>query len=225
MSSGEERSTRLTDTEAIPELTAGEIAEREVRNGFRQQDRVSELIEDAVRSGVPRFRLRPSLFGELQALAVEGLERSPGTFRTVPVFIEGSSHNPPAPMDVPRLVEDLCDYVNENWVAATALHLGAYVMWRTNWIHPFVDGNGRTSRAIAYVVFSARLGYAVPGAPSIPALIARDKQPYYHALEAADSADSDGRIDVSEMEQLLEAHLATQLLNVLRSARDSGDAR
>lgn len=94
-------------------------------------------------------------------------------------------------------------------------------MWRTNWIHPFVNGNGRTSRAISYLVFSARLGYVVPGSPTIPDLIARDKQPYYRALEAADEADASAGIDLSAMQELLEAHLATQLLGVLQRARDS----
>ena len=95
-------------------------------------------------------------------------------------------------------------------------------MWR-HWIHPFVNGNGRTSRAISYLVFSIKLGHVMPGYPTIPDLIARDKQPYYRALEAADDADLEGRVDVSEMERLLEHHLATQLLSVLQSARESGD--
>ena len=47
---------------------------------------------------------------------------------------------------VAELVEDMCDYVNENWEAKSAIHLAAYIMWRLNWIHPFADGNGRLSR-------------------------------------------------------------------------------
>ena len=223
MSSGKRRRTRLHDLGDLPELTDEEIAEREAQNVLRQHDRLTELIQNAVREGGPRFRLRSSLFGELQAIAIDGLERAPGTFRTLPVTIEGSGHQPPPAGDVPRFIDDLCDYVNDNWEVATALHLGAYAMWRTNWIHPFVNGNGRTSRAISYMVFSTRLGHVLPGHPTIPDLIARDKQPYYRALEAADEADAEGRIDVSEMEQLLEHHLATQLLGVLRRARESAD--
>ena len=224
MSNGKRRRTRLHDLGDLPELTEAEIAEREAQNVLRQHDRLTALIHEAVREGGPRFRLRSSLFGELQAIAIDGLELSPGTFRTVPVTIDGSGHQPPPARDVPRLIDDLCDYVNDSWDAETALHLGAYAMWRTNWIHPFVNGNGRTSRAISYLVFSAKLGYVVPRSPTIPDLIARDKQPYYHALEAADDADAEERVDVSEMERLLEQHLATQLLAVLQSARESGDS-
>lgn len=223
MSNEKRRRTRLHELGDLPELTDDEIAEREAQNILRQQDRVSELIAEAVRDGAPRFRLRPSLFGELQALAVDGLELSPGTFRTVDVHIEGSDHQPPPPSAVPRLVEDLCDYVNATW-EAPALHLGAYVMWRTNWIHPFVNGNGRTSRAVSYLVFSARLGYVVPGSLTIPELIARDKPSYYRALEAADEAHTEAGTDLSEMQKLMEAHLAAQLLTVLHRARDSEGA-
>ena len=223
MSNGKRRRTRLHDLGDLPALTDDQIAEREAQNVLRQHDRLTELVQESVRDGSSRFRLRSFLLGELQAIAIDGLERSPGTFRTVTVTIEGSGHQPPLARDVPRLVDDLCDYVNDNWDTATALHLGAYAMWRTNWIHPFVNGNGRTSRAISYLVFSIKLGHVMPGYPTIPDLIARAKQPYYRALEAADDADLDGRVDVSEMERLLEHHLATQLLSVLQSARESGD--
>ena len=222
MSGGQRRRTKLHQLGDLPELTPDEIAEREAQNVLRQHDRLSEIIAEAVREGGARFRLRPSVLGELQAIAIDGLETAPGTYRTVPVEIEGSGHQPPDAGDIPRLVDDLCDYVNDNWASSTALHLGAYTMWRTNWIHLFVNGNGRTSRAISYLVFSVRLGYVVPGAPTIPDLIARDKQPYYGALEAADEADAQARVDVSEMERLLEQHLASQLLTVFDRARESG---
>ena len=223
MSNGKRRRTRLHDLRDLPALTDDQIAEREAQNVLRQHDRLTELVQESVRDGSSRFRLRSFLFGELQAIAIDGLERSPGTFRTVTVTIEESGHQPPPAREVPRLVDDLCDYVSDNWDTATALHLGAYAMWRTNWIHPFVNGNGRTSRAISYLVFSIKLGHVMPGYPTIPDLIARAKQPYYRALEAADDADLEGRVDVSEMERLLEHHLATQLLSVLQSARESGD--
>lgn len=108
-------------------------------------------------------------------------------------------------------MEELCDYVNDNWDAVEALHLAAYVMWRTNWIHPFVNGNGRTSRAVAYLVFCIKLGFLLPGSPTVPDLIARDKRPYYGALEAADAAEREGRLDVSAMEALFAGRLRTQL--------------
>lgn len=211
MSNGEARSTRPSELGELPHLTDQEIEDLESQNGLKQFDRVVEVIAEATETGAAPFRLRPSLFCELQKIAVEGLEPSPGTFRTGHVGIGGSAHEPPPPEDVPRLVEDLCDYVNGNWGAVDAVHLGAYVMWRTNWVHPFVNGNGRTSRAVAYLVFCVKLGYLVPGSPTVPELIVRNKLPYYYALEAADAAELEGRLDVSEMQGLFSDHLRTQL--------------
>ncbi len=53
---------------------------------------------------------------------------------------------------------------------------------------------------------------------SIPERIAKDKFPYYDALDAADAAWRNGELDVSKMEALLEGHLAAQLLSVHEAA-------
>jgi hypothetical protein len=59
----------------------------------------------------------------------------------------------------------------------------------------------------------------LPGIPTIPEQIAVDKTPYYAALEAADAAWADGeRVDVSELEKLLEGMLAQQLYNATTAA-------
>jgi Fic family protein len=134
-----------------------------------------------------------------------------GNFRPAGVEIKGSKHEPPGAHLVPELIEDMCDYVNEHWSSATPIHLGAYIMWRLNWIHPFADGNGRTSRILSYVVLSIRAGFVLPGTPTIPDQIVDNRNPYFDALDAADIALKEGRIDLSKMEELLGSLLAQQL--------------
>ena len=109
---------------------------------------------------------------------------------------------------------EMCDYVNKIWKRKPAMHLCSYVMWRLNWIHPFSDGNGRTTRAIAYVVLCAKLGYRLPGQVTVPELIAANKTPYYKALERADQAEKKNLVDVAAMEKLLSDLLAKQLVDV-----------
>ena len=96
-------------------------------------------------------------------------------------------------------------------------------MWRVNWIHPFFGGNGRTARAVSYLVLCARLGFRIPGTPTIPESIAAERGPYYRASQAADTAWADGRIDLSEMEALMTGLLAKQLLAVHRQATGNPD--
>jgi len=91
-------------------------------------------------------------------------------------------------------------------------------MWRLNWIHPFTDGNGRTSRALSYALLNLKLGYVIPGAPSIPAQIEKDNSHYIKALEMADAAETEGNVDVSEMEKMIRSMLAKQLLSVIDAA-------
>lgn len=211
-----DRHTRLSDTGDLPVLSDSEIAEREASNGLLQYDRVQELIRAAIDSG--SFRLRTSTILDLNRVAVDGLEPNAGNFRAVDVEIDGSQHDPPSWRDVPRLVDDLCDDVNAAWSESSALHLAAFTMWRISWIHPFTNGNGRTSRAVSYLVLCSRLKQELPGRTAIPEMIARNKTPYYRALDQADEAWAHGQVDVTAMEELLRDYLAAQLLDVINQA-------
>jgi Fic family protein len=115
---------------------------------------------------------------------------------------------------VPGEIEEMCDYINEKWAGNSPLHLAAYALWKLNWIHPFTDGNGRTARALSYLLLCARLGYRLPGKSTIPEQIAADKTPYYKALEAADKEWADKKVDLSFLEKLLADLLANQLVSV-----------
>lgn len=190
-------------------------AEAEARNGLKQYDVGIQIIQTAIER--QSFKLRPSMILGLQREALNGISIYAGNFRPAGVKIEGSKHAPPGAHQVPELVEDMCDYVNENWEASTPIHLGAYIMWRLNWIHPFADGNGRTSRIASYVVLSVRAGVLLPGTPTIPDQIVDNRKPYFDALDDADAKYREGKQDVSKMEELLGRLLAQQLASFYQS--------
>lgn len=204
--------------EPLPPLTDEERAKQEAANTLLQFDRVVELISEANRSP-NSFRLRPSIIQELNRIAINRIEAAAGRWRETPMEISGSKHEPPPWEQVPRYVDEMCEYVNDNWKSQGALHLAAYVMWRLNWIHPFVDGNGRTTRAVSYYVLCVSLGFHIPGVTTVPELIADNKFPYYDALEAADEAVKTDIIDVSEMENLIQNLLARQMYLALERAK------
>jgi Fic family protein len=191
-------------------------AELEARNGLLQFDEVIKLVGEVERGA--SFRLRPSMLQSLHRIAIQDIYDCAGNYRTAPVQIEGTDHQPPSWQDVPRLVEEMCDYVNEHWQVSTPVYLSAYLMWRINWIHPFAGGNGRTSRAVSYLALCSRLGCRLPGILTIPDQIVGNREPYYKALDAADFAWTEGTVNVAEMESLLSALLARQLTQLHTAA-------
>lgn len=221
-------STRHSHAREVELITdPDELAAREALNGLRQFDAVVEMVEYHVHPDRP-FRFRPSHLLHLHRIALEGISQYAGNWRPAGIEIAGSKHQPVGAHQVPEMIEDLCDYINAKWKDATPIHLAAYVLWRLNWIHPFTDGNGRTSRAASFLVLCLSTGYRLPGRETIPEQIANDKTPYYLALEAADEKWTNGRIDLSEMENLLSQLLARQLVGVMNDATgrslDAGDS-
>ena len=197
-----------------------ERARKEAANGLAQYDAVVSMVEQSRDERRP-FKLRLSTILGLHRVALEGISSFAGNFRPSTVEIQGSKHEPIPAHLVAAHVEEMCDYVNENWQAAAPLHLAAYMMWRLNGIHPFDDGNGRTSRAVSYLVLCMRLGYPLPGTNTIPEQISADKKPYYDALEFADAAWKQGHLDVSALEKLLGDYLSVQLVGVAEQATGS----
>lgn len=212
-----QRNSKALEAELI--LDPQRKAEAEARNGLRQYDVGLRIIMQALEWG--EFRLRPSTILTLHREALNGISAFAGNYRPAGVEIQGSRHMPPGAHQVAELVEDMCDYVNSHWSEKTAIHLAAYVMWRLNWIHPFADGNGRTSRMISYVVLCVKTGSILPGVPTIPDQIVVNRGPYFAALDAADLAWKEDRVDVSQMESLLSSLLATQLTRAFEQAGGS----
>ena len=191
--------------------------QREVENGFRQFDLTLDIIKYYLEPDRP-FALRVPLILDFQREAVDGIEANPGEIRKNVVGISKSEHSPPPPHLVSSHLTELCDFINDNWHEKTAFHLSAYAMWRLNWIHPFTDGNGRTSRALSYALLSIKLGYVLPGSPTILQQIEEDNSHYIEALEMADKAARQGNDDVTEMERMIRGMLAKQLLSVIDAA-------
>ena len=81
----------------------------------------------------------------------------------------------------------------------------------SNWIHPFVKGNGRTARAACYYLICLKHGKLLPGKKIVPERIRENRQPYYAALQAADRAWDEGKLDVSEIAKYLGELLIGQL--------------
>ncbi len=83
-----------------------------------------------------------------------------GRYRRVQVMIKGSSHMPPQPFIVAKEMEDYFIWYEENRSKMHPVILAAEMHERLVTIHPFIDGNGRTSRLIMNLILLQN-GYVI----------------------------------------------------------------
>jgi Fic family protein len=121
-------------------------------------------------------------------LAGTRLEEHAGKLRATQNWIGGSDYNPcsaefipPPPEHVEALLEDLCTFCNGDALPAVAQAAMAHGQFET--IHPFVDGNGRTGRALIHVILRRR-GLAPHVLPPVSLVLATWATDYVAGLTA-----------------------------------------
>lgn len=117
--------------------------------------------------------------------AIACLDDPAGQYRSVDVSV--GDYEPPTPDRVPSLMRDFVLVINRAWDTSSPVALAAYCLWRLNHIHPFVNGNGRTARALCYYVLCVKLGGLPRGGPILPELILRNRREYITHLKFADA--------------------------------------
>lgn len=108
-----------------------------------------------------------------------------GKYRRVQVMIKGSSHIPPQPFLVSKEIEDFFIWYETNKNALHPIILAAELHERIVTIHPFIDGNGRTSRFVMNLILLQN-GYVI-------ANIKGDydsRMQYYNAIETAQTKNN-----------------------------------
>lgn len=195
----------------------------EAENGTVQLDLIEHLVTTQ-----PGSKLRESHILELQKLAIENIYPCGGTYRDARfrVSIEGSPHQLPEAARVPLLVRDAIDTIN-NTSTLSSLDRAAYALWRFNWIHPFRGGNGRTSRAIAYLILCMDSGRMWPGTTTVPSLIYNHREEYIQALQAVDANEKgspDDPANIEPMTNFLRARLIEQVAAAIDESGSKGKA-
>ncbi|MCU1656780.1 MAG: filamentation induced by cAMP protein Fic [Pseudonocardiales bacterium] len=116
------------------------------------------------------------------------LQAQAGKIRTQQNWIGGSDYNPCAADFVPPphelvegLLDDLCAFCNGDDLPAVAQAAIAHAQFET--IHPFVDGNGRTGRALIHLVLRRR-GLALRVLPPVSLILATWARDYVTGLAA-----------------------------------------
>ncbi len=121
-----------------------------------------------------------------------------GRFRTndkvvVADMIEGDIvYTPPTYKDIPDFVDTICDFFN-NSNPRTFIHpiiKGIIIHFMVAYMHPFVDGNGRTARALFYW-YMLKENYKLTEYMSISRVISKSKASYEKAFRYTENDGND----------------------------------
>lgn len=162
----------LIQTKAILEdgLSVGGKTLREiyeVANHARAFDYVKECIAEYK-------PLDEQIVKEIHARLMENIQTG-GVYRNVEVRITGASHRPPPPSEMYRQVKEFFSALPQKQ-DMNAVELAAWTHAEFVRIHPFTDGNGRTSRMI--------MNYQLMAAGFLPVSIAKETRlEYFEALD------------------------------------------
>lgn len=207
--------TRLTLAEAeqvlsgysLPQADPNDV--RELLNYREAFDLVSEYLE----SGAP---ITEGLIREIHKRLVRGVRGDrahPGAYRLAQNYIVNSItgeiiYTPPPPGDVPALMRDLVQWLNDPGPIHPVLVSGV-AQFQLVHIHPFLDGNGRTSRLLSTLCLY-RAGYDFKRLFTISEYYDRDRAAFYAALQSVRQTD----MDLTGWLEYFVAGLATQLEEV-----------
>lgn len=162
-----------------------------IANLDRQYDFLRSIVGASLTLNRPMLSIE--VIKALNYHAISCLHTNAGEFRPCEVFLP-SGLPLPAPHRVPALMAMFVDEVNRGWGESGFDPVGAaaFVLWRLNVIHPFINGNGRTARVACYFVICLALGGWLPGTTLLPELIRQNRPVYVAALQAADASVAAG---------------------------------
>ncbi len=147
-----------------------------------------------------------------------------GLVRTEQNWIGGNNYNPcgasfvgPPPQEVARLLDDLCHAINDD--ALPPVIQAGLVHAQFEAIHPFLDGNGRTGRALIHVVLRRR-GLTQLYVPPISVVLASDKGSYIAGLNDYAKGDVEAWLTVFAAATAQSASLASRYLVQVQALQD-----
>jgi Fic family protein len=202
-----EQAERLWAGKPVTDAAADDV--RELLNYRGAFALVSEYLD----SGEP---ITEGLIREIHKRLVEGVrggEGAPGAYRTVQNFVANSQtreivYTPPPPTDVPVLMRELVDWLRDPADVHPVLVAGV-AQFQLVHVHPFVDGNGRTSRLLSTLCLY-RAGYDFKRLFTLSEYYDRDRSRFYRALQAV----RERGMDLSGWLEYFVEGLATQLAEV-----------
>ena len=136
---------------------------------------LDELVEPNNRHTISEQLIR-SLH---QLITLETDKEWAGVYRNANVIMTGTSHQPPDALEVPLKMRALTHWLKTNHADLHIVELAALLHHRFVYIHPFFDGNGRTSRLVMNLLLMQN------GFP-LTIILKNDRKKYSRVLAQAD---------------------------------------
>lgn len=238
----------ITSSQLEGASTTRDVAKEMIKRGRAPRDRSERMILNNYRAlqFIRQIRdepLTPSIVFELQRILTESTLDEPdgaGRFRrpdehiVVSDELDGSVlHDPPHAAELGARMEALCRFANANDTEEPFMHPVVRSILLHFWLaydHPFVDGNGRTARALFYWSM-ARRGYWLAEFLSISRILKKAPARYNRAFLYTETDDNDAtyfvlfqlKIILRAIEELHEflARRAVEMEEVARLIRRS----
>ena len=163
----------LLETKVVLEdgLSVGGKKLREIYEVINH-NKAYQYVKACIAQGLP---LDEKIIKDIHAILMENIMVG-GIYRNVDVYISGAAHTPPTPNEMYRQVKAFYLDLSEK-STANVIELAAWTHAEFVKIHPFADGNGRTSRLI--------MNYQLMANGFLPVSIAKENRlDYFNALEA-----------------------------------------
>ena len=179
-------------------------SQQALSNYERQLSFLNSVVWAALESDRPF--LSQTVIKALNYHAMACLHPYAGQYR--PCSVTVGNYVPPDHYRVAALMDDFVNLVNLKWESLDAVELSAWVLWRLNWIHPFINGNGRTARAACYFVLCVKSGGLFSGSKILPVLLHQNRGDCIKAIESASAGKGVGDLK-SLIARLLQAQVGS----------------
>ena len=193
----------LRETQIVLEgITVGGKTLREHLEVINHEKAI-EYIEDLVKEKNPVTEWNIKNIHQLVLKEID--DKNAGKYRSENVAIMGATHTPPDHLIVPELMEKLIlNY--QKWNKYHPIIKAALIHGELVKIHPFIDGNGRTSRLV--------MNLSLMNSGYLPVIIKKENRlEYYNALDKAHTTGD--YTDFVKLVTNLEIEMITKYLNLL----------
>lgn len=193
----------LRETQIVLEgITVGGKTLREHLEAINHEKAI-EYIEDLVKEKDPVTEWNIKNIHQLVLKEID--DKNAGKYRSENVAIMGATHTPPDHLIVPELMEKLIlNY--QKWNKYHPIIKAALIHGELVKIHPFIDGNGRTSRLV--------MNLSLMNSGYLPVIIKKENRlEYYNALDKAHTTGD--YTDFVKLVTNLEIEMINKYLNLL----------